>query len=125
AGVRAAVDEVRALVGAWLAEERCAGTALAVVTSGAEEVLPGEDVPDLAGAAVRGFVRSVQAWLAEEGARRLVLVDMDDSDASRKALVRALGGAEPELALRDGVAHARRLVQAEPVAAGWSTSRPR
>ncbi|RKS97047.1 acyl transferase domain-containing protein [Streptomyces sp. 3211.6] len=118
ARVRAAVDGVRELVGAWLAEPRCAGTALAVVTSGAEAVLDGEDVPDLAGAAVRGFVRSVQAWLAEEGARRLMLVDVDDSDASRKALVRALGGEEPELALRDGVAYARRLVRAEPVPAG-------
>ncbi|MFH7596504.1 acyltransferase domain-containing protein [Streptomyces racemochromogenes] len=116
--VRAAVGEARELVGAWLADERCADTALAVVTSGAEAVLPGEDVPDVAGAAVRGFVRSVQAWLAEEGARRLILVDVDDSDASRKALVRALGGAEPELALRDGVAYARRLVRAEPVPAG-------
>ncbi|MEU8431964.1 acyltransferase domain-containing protein [Streptomyces sp. NPDC029216] len=122
--VRDAVAEVRGLVGAWLADRRCAGAALAVVTSGAEAVLPGEDVPDLAGAAVRGFVRSVQAWLAEEGTRRLVLVDVDDSDASRKALVRALGGEEPELALRDGVAYARRLVRAEPspagvAAAGW------
>ncbi|MEU3911581.1 beta-ketoacyl synthase N-terminal-like domain-containing protein [Streptomyces sp. NPDC029721] len=117
-GVRAAVDEVRGLVGAWLAEPRCAGTALAVVTSGAEAVLDGEGVPDLAGAAVRGFVRAVQARLAEEGTRRLVLADVDDSDASRKTLLRALGGEEPELALRDGVAYARRLVRAEPVPAG-------
>ncbi|MEV7545727.1 acyltransferase domain-containing protein [Streptomyces sp. NPDC089915] len=78
ARVRAAVDAVREPVGAWLAEPRCAGTALAVVTRGAEAVLPGEDVPDLAGAAVRGYVRSVQARLAEGDGRRLLLVDADE-----------------------------------------------
>ncbi|MGE7388924.1 acyltransferase domain-containing protein [Streptomyces sp. NPDC004126] len=117
-GVAAAVDEVRELVGAWLAEERLAGSVLAVVTGGAEEVLPGEGVADLVGAAVRGFVRSVQAWLAGSGGGRIMLVDVDDSDASRKALVRALGGGEPDLALRDGVAYARRLVRAESVVPG-------
>ncbi|MEU9716483.1 acyltransferase domain-containing protein [Streptomyces sp. NPDC047976] len=117
-GVAAAVDEVRQLVGAWLAEERLAGSVLAVVTGGAEEVLPGEGVADLTGAAVRGFVRSVQAWLAGAGGGRIMLVDVDDSDASRKALVRALGGGEPDLALRDGVAYARRLVRAECVVPG-------
>ncbi|MDK9495432.1 acyltransferase domain-containing protein [Streptomyces katrae] len=117
-GVAAAVDEVRELVGAWLAEERLAGSVLAVVTGGAEEVLPGEGVADLVGAAVRGFVRSVQAWLAGTGGGRIMLVDVDDSDASRKALVRALGGGEPDLALRDGVAYARRLVRAECVVPG-------
>ncbi|EFL20101.1 modular polyketide synthase, partial [Streptomyces sp. C] len=117
-GVAAAVDEVRELVGAWLAEERLAGSVLAVVTGGAEEVLPGEGVADLVGAAVRGFVRSVQAWLAGTGGGRVMLVDVDDSDASRKALVRALGGGEPDLALRDGVAYARRLVRAECVVPG-------
>ncbi|MFB9591275.1 acyltransferase domain-containing protein [Streptomyces racemochromogenes] len=117
-GVAAAVDEVRELVGAWLAEERLAGSVLAVVTGGAEEVLPGEGVADLVGAAVRGFVRSVQAWLAGAGGGRVVLVDVDDSDASRKALLPALAGGEPDLALRDGVAYARRLARAECVVPG-------
>ncbi|MFJ3880938.1 acyltransferase domain-containing protein [Streptomyces sp. NPDC090077] len=115
-GVAAAVDEVRELVGGWLAEERLAGSVLAVVTGGAEEVLPGEGVTDLVAAAVRGFVRSVQAWLAGTGAGRIVLVDVDGSDASRGALVRAVGGGEPDLALRDGVAYARRLVRTGAVA---------
>ncbi|MFF5706506.1 acyltransferase domain-containing protein [Streptomyces sp. NPDC012794] len=123
-GVAAAVNEVRELVGAWLAEERLAGSVLAVVTGGAEEVLPGEGVADLAGAAVRGFVRSVQAWLGGAGAGRIVLVDVDGGDASREALVRALGGGEPDLALRDGVAYARRLVRAGAVVPGTGAGMP-
>ncbi|NED54258.1 hypothetical protein G3I24_25600, partial [Micromonospora aurantiaca] len=45
---------------AWLADERYAQARLLIVTRNAV-ALPGEDVADLAGAAVWGLVRSAQS----------------------------------------------------------------
>ncbi|MEU5693430.1 SDR family NAD(P)-dependent oxidoreductase [Actinosynnema sp. NPDC020468] len=79
---------------------------LAVVTSGAV----GEDAnPALA--AAWGLLRSAQA----EHPGRFVLVDTDGSPASDSALARACAGAEPQLALRRGRAHAPRLAPAPTV----------
>ncbi|WP_410600944.1 type I polyketide synthase [Amycolatopsis sp. lyj-90] len=87
----------------WLAETRLAGARLVVVTQGAV----GNEVTDLAGAAVWGLTRSAQS----EEPDRLVLADLG---AERLALLpAALGGDEPELLLRDGRAHGRRLVRPE------------
>ncbi|WP_345600813.1 KR domain-containing protein, partial [Streptomyces coacervatus] len=61
--VRAAVRRALGLVQGWLAGERFAGSRLVVVTRG------------LAGAAVRGLVRSAQS----EHPGRFVLVDVDES----------------------------------------------
>jgi polyketide synthase 7 len=77
--------------------------------------LAGEDVTDLAGAAVWGLVRSAQA----EHPGRVVLVDSDGSlDA-----VTVIGCGEPQSVVRSGVAYAARLTSAEPArelpAAGW------
>uniref|UniRef100_A0A8H2PHT5 KR domain-containing protein n=1 Tax=Mycolicibacterium mucogenicum DSM 44124 TaxID=1226753 RepID=A0A8H2PHT5_MYCMU len=85
----------------WLADER-AGT-LVVSTRGA--VGPaGEDVSDLAAAAVWGLVRSAQA----ENPGRIVLLDTDGS-ADPTELVAA---GEPQLVVRSGKVHAARLAAA-------------
>ncbi|WP_156764178.1 type I polyketide synthase, partial [Mycobacterium sp. E3247] len=81
---------------------------LVVQTRGAV-ALPGEDVSDLAGAAVWGLVRSAQA----EHPGQVVLVDTDGS----LDLASVIGCGEPQLVVRDGVAHGARLkpLKAHPV----------
>ncbi|HZC51439.1 MAG TPA: acyltransferase domain-containing protein, partial [Mycobacterium sp.] len=79
---------------------------LVVATHGAVS-WAGEDVEDLAGAAVWGLVRSAQA----EHPGRFVLVDSDGSMDVRDVI----GCGEPQLVVRSGVAHAARLA---PVGAG-------
>lgn len=82
----------------WLAGHRV-GT-LAVLTHGAV-TLPGEQVIDLAAAAVWGLVRSAQA----EHPGQIVLIDTDAAvDAA--ALIAA---EEPQLVVRAGTVHAARL----------------
>ncbi len=73
---------------------------LMVLTRGAVG-LAGEDVADLAGAAVWGLTRSAQA----EHPGRVVLVDTDGTldDAT------VIGCGEPQLVVRDGVAYSARL----------------
>ncbi|MCV7349539.1 acyltransferase domain-containing protein [Mycobacterium parmense] len=88
-------------VQSWLSE-RDSGV-LVVATRGAV-ALPGEDVTDLAGAAVWGLVRSAQT----EHPGRFVLVDSDvPLDAS--AVGAALASGEPQVVLRDGAAYAPRV----------------
>src|ERR1039457_5562172 len=75
----------------------------------------GEGVADLAGAAVWGLVRSAQS----ENPERLVRVDRPAAaEASRAVgadvLAAALGTGEPELAVREGTAYARRLAYPAP-----------
>src|SRR6202020_2606276 len=64
-------------VQAWLAEDHPVDERLTIVTHGAIAARPGEDVADLAGAAVWGLVRSAQL----ESFGRLTLVDIDDEEA--------------------------------------------
>ncbi|WP_330333038.1 type I polyketide synthase [Streptomyces sp. NBC_00536] len=104
---RAAADALE-LIQSWLADERLAGSRLALVTRGAVATDPDEDVEDLTHAAVWGLVRSAQA----EHPGRLVLVDLDDEDDSYRALPAALGTDETQLALRDGVVLTPRLARA-------------
>ncbi len=81
-------------------------TRIAFLTQGAVAVGAGES-PDPAAASVWGLVRSAQA----EHPGRFLLIDSDDSDASAAALASALAiETEPQLALRDGVALAPRLI---------------
>jgi pimaricinolide synthase PimS1 len=90
-------------VQSWLAEDHL--SKLLVVTRGAV-ALDGEDVTDLAGAAVWGLVRSAQS----ENPGRVVLADLDTSDAPD--VYRAiLGSGEPQVVVRDGVVHAARLAR--------------
>ena len=85
----------------WLRSD-LAGT-LVVSTRGAVG-LPGEDVSDLAGAAVWGLVRSAQT----EHPGRIVLVDSDAPlDDDSVAAVLAVG--EPQVVLRGGTVHTARV----------------
>ncbi|HUE34970.1 MAG TPA: acyltransferase domain-containing protein, partial [Mycobacterium sp.] len=76
---------------------------LVVVTRGAM-ALAGEDVTDLAGAAVWGLVRSAQT----EHAGRIVLVDSDALLGDR-AVAAALAVGEPQVLLRGGQAYTARV----------------
>ncbi|WP_432969498.1 SDR family NAD(P)-dependent oxidoreductase [Dactylosporangium sp. CA-233914] len=88
------VGETLRAVQAWLADERCTGSRLVVLTRGAVAAVPGEDVTDLAGAAVWGLLRSAQS----EHPGRFVLVDADTEDH----VAAASSSGEPQLAVRDG-----------------------
>ncbi|MEV6927912.1 SDR family NAD(P)-dependent oxidoreductase, partial [Dactylosporangium sp. NPDC051485] len=100
------VTDVLDRVQRWL-KDPPANTRLAVVTTGAVATHPGEHVPDLAGAAVWGLVRSAQA----EHPGQFVLLDHDG--AGEEAIRAALARPEPQLAIRQGVALAPRLARAD------------
>ncbi|MGW9172883.1 type I polyketide synthase, partial [Streptomyces decoyicus] len=93
----------------WLAEERFAGSRLVLVTRGAVAAAPGEDVSDLAGAALCGLVRSAQ----REHPGRLWLLDLDDSEASRRVLADAVAAAPPQAVLRAGELRLPHLARVE------------
>ncbi|MFF7636307.1 type I polyketide synthase [Kitasatospora sp. NPDC008050] len=104
----ATLERVLALLQEWLADDRFAATRLLVVTAGAVATDAGADLLDLPGAALWGLVRSAQT----EHPGRIVLADLDGQPASWRALPGALDTGEPQLALRQGTAHAPRLVRA-------------
>ncbi|MFD7631786.1 SDR family NAD(P)-dependent oxidoreductase, partial [Streptomyces sp. NPDC059851] len=108
AAAHAASGQALELVQGWLADQRFAASRLAVLTCGAAAAGPGEDVTDLAHAAVWGLVRSAQA----EHPDRFVLIDLDGEETSYRALPAALATDEPQLALRDGTVRAPRLARA-------------
>ncbi|WCE01164.1 SDR family NAD(P)-dependent oxidoreductase [Streptomyces sp. HUAS 31] len=91
-----------ALVQAWLADPRLADSRLMFVTSRAV----GDDVTDLAGAAVWGLVRSASG----ENPGRFRLADVDGSAESYRALADCPD--QPELLVRQGTARVPRLVRA-------------
>ncbi|CPR07650.1 erythronolide synthase, modules 3 and 4 [Mycobacterium bohemicum DSM 44277] len=99
--VHATAREALQVLQSWLDGDD-SGT-LVVLTRGAV-ALPGEDVTDLAGAAVWGLVRSAQA----EHPGRVVLIDSDDS-LEPSAVI---GCGEPQLVVRAGAAYAARLTPA-------------
>ena len=104
--VYAATHAALEVLQSWLGGDR-AGT-LVVLTHGGVG-LPGEDVSDLAAAAVWGMVRSAQA----ENPGRIVLIDTDTAvDAAVLA-----GVGEPQLLVRAGRVHAVRLSPAPPLLA--------
>ena len=101
ADVYAATRAVLPVLQSWLAREG-AGT-LVVATRGAM-ALPGEDVTDLAGAAVWGLVRSAQT----EHPGRIVLVDTDGPlDDESVAAVLSVG--EPQALMRGGAVYIARV----------------
>ncbi|MFI6118017.1 type I polyketide synthase, partial [Kitasatospora sp. NPDC051164] len=103
------------LVRNWLAEDALADSRLVLLTSGAVAAGPGDDADhDLAQAPVWGLVRAAQA----ESTGRLVLVDLDDHDESRRLLPAALAGGEDEYALRAGTVLVPRLARVERTAPG-------
>ncbi|MEU3642884.1 type I polyketide synthase [Lentzea sp. NPDC034063] len=105
--VREVLLQQLALVREWL--DRPGDERLVVLTRSAT----GDDVTDLAGAAVWGLLRSAQA----EHPGRIVLADVDDDPRSLSALPAALGTGEGQLALRAGIAHVPALARAEVRAA--------
>ncbi|MBB4910654.1 acyl transferase domain-containing protein/acyl carrier protein [Actinophytocola algeriensis] len=113
AAVRAALDDTLALVRSWLADERLDSSRLVILTRTAV-ALDGEGVPDLAGAAVWGLVRSAQ----QEHPGRLVLVDTDGAPESDDVLPAAMPAGEPQLVIRAGRVRVPRLARvAEPALA--------
>ncbi|GHJ09220.1 polyketide synthase [Micromonospora humidisoli] len=104
AGARHTTGQLLTLLQGWLADERLASSRLLVLTHGAQ----GTRVTEPAAAAAWGLVRSAQS----ENPGRIVLVDLDDHDGSAQALPAVLAGGEPQLVVREGVAHAARLVPA-------------
>ncbi len=112
--VYAATHEVLGVLQSWLAGD---GSGVLVVLTHGAVGLAGEDVSDLAGAAVWGLVRSAQA----EHPGRVVLVDSDGSVDVRDVI----GCGEPQLVVRSGVVYAARLTSVgagavlELPAGGW------
>ena len=96
----------------WLGDERCAGTGLVVVTRQAVRAAADDRVEGLAQGPVWGLVRTARA---EHPERSLMLVDLDGSEASGRALGGALGLSEPEVALRRGEVRVPRLVRTAPI----------
>ncbi|WP_156675650.1 MULTISPECIES: SDR family NAD(P)-dependent oxidoreductase, partial [unclassified Mycobacterium] len=89
-----------------LLQSRVEGAGPLVMLTRGAVALPGEEVSDLAGAAVWGLVRSAQA----EQAGRAVLVDSDGS----LDLASVIGCGEPQLVVRGGIAYGARLQPLEP-----------
>jgi acyl transferase domain-containing protein/NADPH:quinone reductase-like Zn-dependent oxidoreductase/acyl carrier protein len=98
-----AVGSTLALLQAWLREPRLAQARLAIVTSGAVAVTPGEQ-PDPGAAAVWGLVRSAQT----EHPGAFLLIDADEPEDIAWSAVLTAG--EPQVAVRAGRLHAPRLV---------------
>ncbi|GAA2353686.1 hypothetical protein GCM10010376_90790 [Streptomyces violaceusniger] len=107
AAVHTATQRTLALVRAWLADDRFAASRLVLVTRGAVATAGDAGTHDLAHAPVWGLVRSAQS----ENPDRLVLVDLDGTDASYEALGAALASGEPQFVLRRGAVHAPRLAR--------------
>ncbi|MGW2332287.1 SDR family NAD(P)-dependent oxidoreductase, partial [Streptomyces sp. NPDC001700] len=95
------------LVQDWLSRDELAGSRLVLVTRRAVAT-DDSGVPDLAGAAVWGLVRSAQS----ENPERLVLVDVDGTPESYRALAATALSGEPQSALRAGDALVPRLARA-------------
>ncbi|WP_449657300.1 type I polyketide synthase, partial [Streptomyces johnsoniae] len=117
-GGHAAARRVLHLVQDFLSREAFADARLVVVTSGAVAARTGEDVTDLGAAAVWGLVRSVQS----EHPDRVMLIDVEGPGEASAALPAAVATAEPQLAVRDGVLRAPRLVRAAPPPPGTAAA---
>ncbi|WP_349345055.1 SDR family NAD(P)-dependent oxidoreductase [Streptomyces rapamycinicus] len=105
------VPAALALVQAWLADERPAGSRLAVRTRDAVAAVEGDSVAGLAVSGVWGLVRSAMAEHPDAG---LVLLDDDGRPESEAMVSAALATGERELALRDGKVLVPRLRRAAP-----------
>ncbi|UED87445.1 SDR family NAD(P)-dependent oxidoreductase [Streptomyces profundus] len=96
----------------WLADDRLTASRLVVVTQGAVATGQGQDVTDLRDAPVWGLLRTAQA----EHPERFVLLDVDPGAGAQQELVAAvlaaMAGGEPQLAIRGEQALVPRLVRA-------------
>lgn len=112
-GTRRTLAQVLERVQVWLSSAGQADDArLVVLTHGAITVDSSEDVTDLGQAAVWGLLRSAQT----ENPGRISLVDVDDWAGADAAVAETASRDEPQLALRDGVCFAPRLVRTERLA---------
>ncbi|WP_405084867.1 SDR family NAD(P)-dependent oxidoreductase [Microbispora sp. NBC_01389] len=107
--VRSATGHVLRLVQAWIADDAFDESRLVLVGREAAEAEPAA----LAGAAAWGLVRSAQA--EHPGRFQLLTVDVDEPGAG--PLKAAAAHDEPQIAVRDGIAFAPRLVPAATDAA--------
>ena len=101
---------VLAQLQSWLARPDTASTRLVIVTRHAVSVSAYDGAPDLAHAAAWALIRTAQ----NEHADRIVLLDTDDTAATADALLAIAStppAGEPQLALRNGVAHIPRLAR--------------
>jgi NAD(P)-dependent dehydrogenase (short-subunit alcohol dehydrogenase family)/acyl carrier protein len=96
------------LLQAFLADERLASIRLVLLTRRAVATRPDEDVPGLSHAPLWGLVRTARA---EHPDRIFVLADLDEHEASLRALPAAIASGEPELALRGGALHVPTLAR--------------
>ncbi|MGZ4585330.1 MAG: SDR family NAD(P)-dependent oxidoreductase, partial [Mycobacterium sp.] len=101
AEVYAATRAVLPVLQSWLARE---GAGTLVVATGGAMALPGEDVTDLAGAAVWGLVRSAQT----EHPGRIVLVDTDGR-LDDESVAAALSVGEPQVLVRGSTVYIARV----------------
>ncbi|WP_458643544.1 SDR family NAD(P)-dependent oxidoreductase [Streptomyces sp. NC-S4] len=109
--VRTATHGTLRLLRRWLADDRLTDSRLVLLTRGSVAVRTGDRVPDPVQAAVWGLVRSAQS----EHPGRFVLVDTDvpPAEVSGADLDAVLAAQEPQLALREGAAHAPRLARVD------------
>ncbi|OCB32223.1 polyketide synthase [Mycobacterium malmoense] len=101
ADVYAATRAVLPVLQSWLARE---GSGTLVVATRGAMALPGEDVTDLAGAAVWGLVRSAQT----EHPGRIVLVDTDGR-LDDESVAAALAVGEPQVSVRGSTVYTARV----------------
>ncbi|OBI81875.1 type I polyketide synthase, partial [Mycobacterium asiaticum] len=93
-----------AAVQSWLQKDSERDSGVLVIATRGAMALPGEDVTDLAGAAVWGLLRSAQT----EHPGRLVLID-SDAPVDDSAAAAALAVGEPQVLLRGGQAYTPRV----------------
>ncbi|WP_172382410.1 type I polyketide synthase [Streptomyces sp. MNP-20] len=110
AAVRTSLHEALTVAGEWLSFEGGADSRLVVVTSGAVGVGAGDVVSakGLVDAPVWGLLRSAQS----ENPGRIVLADVDGTEAALALLPGALDLDEPQVAVRGDVVWAPRLTRA-------------
>ena len=112
-GTRRTLAHVLDRVQNWLSSDSDDDNArLVVLTRGAAAVDASEDVTDLGQAAVWGLLRSAQT----ENPGRILLADVDDWASADVAVAEMVSRDESQLALRDGVCFAPRLVRTKPLA---------
>ncbi|WP_409235911.1 SDR family NAD(P)-dependent oxidoreductase [Streptomyces sp. PA5.6] len=126
AGVRSRVGRVLESVQAWLGDERYASSRLMVLTRNAVDVDThgsGGDPIDVAGAAVWGLIRSVQA----EHPGRVLLVDAQSVEDALGVLEPVLAAGESQVAVRDDALRVPRMARATPSPApdSYSTAKSR
>ncbi|MFY2859809.1 fatty-acid--AMP ligase [Mycobacterium sp. THU-M104] len=106
--VHSLTRDVLAQLQSWLARPDTAHARLLVVTRNAVSVSAFDGVPDLAQAAVSALIHTAQ----NEHPDRIVVLDIDNTTATHDnllAIAATRPAGEPQLALRNGVAHIPRL----------------